>query len=89
MKCIESMIEELEQTYQAKTGIDIKINIERHFEISIQDIGGVMITTKNRRIFLENTLVMRLINIALQAIPLMCSGLFGPNPTRTHSRVIF
>lgn len=67
--------------------MNIKINIETNFMLSVQEIGGVMITAKNKTIIVENTLMIRLLILAQQAIPLMLCGLFGPNPTRTHSNI--
>jgi len=85
---VESIVHELEETYQADTGMTVNINIEKHFKLEIQDVGGVIITSKNRRVMVENTLVMRLLYLAHGAIPIIRSGLFGPNPTRTHSNII-
>lgn len=87
LEFVESMTDELEHTFKAHTGMNVKINIENH-NLSVQDIGGVILTAKNRRILVENTLVTRLIHIALQYIPIICCGLFGPNPTRTHSNIV-
>lgn len=85
---VESIIDELKDTYQGCTGNKIKINIEYYLMLPIEEIGGVMITAKNRTVIVENTLVNRLLHLAQKAIPLIRSGLFGPNPTRTHIHVI-
>lgn len=81
---VKSMIGELQEIYKANTGMTVKINID-FSKLPIEEVGGVMITSKNRRLIVENTLVVRLLHVAQQAIPLICSGLFGPNPTRFHS----
>ncbi|VVC39217.1 ATPase, V1/A1 complex, subunit E [Cinara cedri] len=81
---VESMTQELENIYRTKTGKNIEIKIENSSNLPIQEIGGVIVTAKNRTIIVENTMVLRLLNIGQQAIPIIRSGLFGPNPTRTH-----
>lgn len=78
------MIKELENEYRVNTGKKIKILIKNNSNLPIQEIGGVIITAKNQTIIVENTLVMRLLNLVQRAIPIIRSGLFGPNPTRTH-----
>lgn len=84
VECVISMIDELKILYHTDTGINAKINIE-NYSLSIEEIGGVMITAKNGKIIIKNTLVGRLLDISHQSIPLIRCGLFGPNPTRTHS----
>lgn len=83
VKLVKSMIDELEETYKAKTGMKIIINIDSDFNIPAQEICGILITAKNRTIIVENTLVARLLRLTQRAIPLITSGLFGPNPSRT------
>lgn len=78
------MIDELQDLYKANTGMNVKINID-FSKLPIEEVGGVMITSKNRKLIVENTLVVRLLYLGQQAIPLIRSGLFGPNPTRFHS----
>lgn len=85
IKYVKSIIKDLEKTYQADTGMSVKINIENNLALPIQEIGGVMVTSRNRRLVVENTLVARLLYLANRAIPIIRCGLFGPNPTRTHS----
>lgn len=87
MEYVKSMIDELKKIYRTDTGMNVTINIESSFMLSVQEIGGVMITAKNRTLIVENTLMIRLLHIAQQAIPLILCGLFGPNPTRTHSNI--
>ncbi|XP_022171491.1 V-type proton ATPase subunit E-like [Myzus persicae] len=79
-------IPELSQIYLANTGMNIKINIDQATKLPTQEIGGVVVTGKGRRSMVENTLVVRLLHLTQQAIPLICTGLFGLNPTRTYSR---
>lgn len=86
IECVKSMIDELKKSYLRDTGINVKINIE-NYSLSIEEIGGVMITAKNGKIIVKNTLVGRLLDISQQSIPLIRSGLFGPNPSRIHSSV--
>ncbi|XP_050440076.1 V-type proton ATPase subunit E-like [Adelges cooleyi] len=81
---VKSMVEELQEDYLAGTGLNVDINIDNRLKLSDQEIGGVMVTAQKRRIFVDNTLVMRLIYLAIQAVPLIRSGLFGPKPTRKH-----
>lgn len=83
---VTSIIPELRQIYLADTGINIKINIDKSIKLPTQEIGGVMVTANNRRVLVENTLVVRLLNLTQQAMPIICTGLFGPNPTRTYLR---
>jgi len=79
-------IPELRQIYLANTGINVKINIDQIIKLPTQEIGGVVVTKKGRGIIVENTLVVRLLYLTQQAIPMICTGLFGPNPTRTFLR---
>lgn len=88
VKYVESMIDELKDIYQGSTGKKIQINIEYFLMLPREEIGGVVITAKNRTVIVENTLVNRLLHIAQQTIPLIRCGLFGPNPTRTHTSAI-
>ncbi|XP_050436266.1 V-type proton ATPase subunit E-like [Adelges cooleyi] len=81
---VKSMIGELQKDYLVGTGLNVDINIDNCLKLSEQEIGGVMVTTQKRRKFVDNTLVMRLIYLAIQAVPLIRSGLFGPKPTRKH-----
>ncbi|XP_015370093.1 PREDICTED: V-type proton ATPase subunit E-like [Diuraphis noxia] len=85
-KYVTSMIPELRQIYLANTGINVKINIDKSIKLPTQEIGGVVVTGKSRRLIVENTLVVRLLNLTQQAIPIICTGLFGLNPTRTYLR---
>lgn len=85
---VKSIVKDLEKEYQKGTGMRVKINIEKDMELPVQEIGGVMVTSKNRRLIVENTLVVRLLYLAHLAIPIIRSGLFGPNPTRTYSNII-
>lgn len=85
---VESIVDKLEKKYEKGTGMCVKINIERDLELPVQEIGGVMVTSKNRRLIVENTLVVRLLQVAHLAIPIIRSGLFGPNPTRNYSNII-
>ncbi|XP_060871846.1 V-type proton ATPase subunit E-like [Metopolophium dirhodum] len=80
------MIPKLKQIYLANTGINVKINIDKSIKLPTQEIGGVVVTAKDRRVLVENTLVVRLLYLTQQAIPKICIGLFGPNPTRTYLR---
>lgn len=84
VKYVRSIIGELQKTYEANTGMTVNINIEKHLRLPIEEIGGVMITSKNRRIVVENTLVMRLLYLGHLAIPIIRCGLFGPNPNRIY-----
>jgi len=86
MECVKSMILELRQIYWANTGIIAKIKIDNSIMLPTQEIGGVMVTAKGRKLIVENTLVVRLLYLTQQAIPIICTGLFGKNPTRTYSR---
>lgn len=86
IECVKSMIDELKKSYLIDTGINVKINIE-NYSLSIEEIGGVMITAKNGKIIIKNTLVGQLLDISQQSIPLIRCGLFGPNPTRTYSSI--
>jgi len=86
VKYMTLMIPELRQIYLDRTGINIKINIDTSIKLPTQEIGGVVVTAKDRRILVENTLVVRLLYLTQQAIPIICTGLFGPNPTRTYLR---
>lgn len=79
---VNSIVKELQNTYKAETGMTVYINIEKHLKLPIEEIGGVMVTSKNRRIVVQNTLVMRLLYLGHLAIPIIRSGLFGPNPNR-------
>jgi len=80
------MIPKLKQIYLANTGINVKINIDKSIKLPTQEIGGVVVTGKDQRVLVENTLVVRLLYLTQQAIPKICIGLFGPNPTRTYLR---
>ncbi|XP_050058544.1 V-type proton ATPase subunit E-like [Aphis gossypii] len=86
MECVDLMIPELSEIYLANTGMNIEINIDNSIKLPNQEIGGVMVTAKGRRLLVENTLVVRLLYLTQQAIPIICTGLFGPNPTRTYLR---
>jgi len=86
VKYMTLMIPELRQIYLDNTGINIKINIDKSIKLPTQEIGGVVVTAKGRRVLVENTLVVRLLYLIQQAIPIICTGLFGPNPTRTYLR---
>jgi len=85
-KYVTSVISELRQIYLANTGINVKINIDKSIKLPTQEIGGVVVTDKSRRLIVENTLVVRLLNLTQQAIPIICTGLFGLNPTRNYLR---
>jgi len=78
------IIPELRQIYLANTGINVKINIDKSIKLLTQEIGGVVVTAKNQRVFVKNTLAVRLLYLNQQAIPIICTGLFGPNPTRIY-----
>ncbi|XP_050526804.1 V-type proton ATPase subunit E-like [Daktulosphaira vitifoliae] len=82
IKIIQSMTDELKDEYHHVTRMIVHISIDASLNLSTQDIGGVIITDKRRRIFVDNTLLMRLIYLAIQAIPFIRIGLFGPNPSR-------
>lgn len=84
VECVYLMIPELSQIYLANTGINVEISIDNSIKLPNQEIGGVMVTAKGRRLLVENTLVVRLLYLTQQAIPIICTGLFGPNPTRTY-----
>lgn len=84
VKYVHSIIGELQKTYKADTGMTVNINIEKNLQLPIEEIGGVMITSKNQRIVVENTLVMRLLYLGHLAIPIIRRGLFGPNPNRIY-----
>lgn len=84
MEYVELMIEELKTIYGAKTGKKIEIKIENSYNLPNEEIGGVIVTAKNRQIIVKNTLALRLLNLAKRAVPIIRSGLFGPNPTRRH-----
>ncbi|XP_060849469.1 V-type proton ATPase subunit E-like [Rhopalosiphum padi] len=86
VECVNSMIPELKQIYLANTGTNVEINIDNSIKLPTKEIGGVMVTAKGRRLLVENTLVVRLLYLTQQAIPIICTGLFGPNPTRTYLR---
>ncbi|XP_026808481.1 V-type proton ATPase subunit E-like [Rhopalosiphum maidis] len=86
VECVNSMIPELKQIYLANTGTNVEINIDNSIKLPAKEIGGVMVTAKGRRLLVENTLVVRLLYLTQQAIPIICTGLFGPNPTRTYLR---
>lgn len=81
------MIPELRKIYLADTGINIKINIDNGIKLPTQEIGGVVVTANDRKLLVENTLVVRLLYLTQQAIPIIRTGLFGPNPTRTYLRI--
>lgn len=83
VELVKSMISELEKTYRENTGMKVKINIENIIKLPIQEICGILMTSKNQKIIVENTLVARLLRLTQQTIPYITSGLFGPNPTRT------
>ncbi|XP_025192598.1 V-type proton ATPase subunit E-like [Melanaphis sacchari] len=86
VECVNSMIPELKQIYLADTGINAEINIDNNIKLPTQEIGGVIVAAKGQRLLIENTLVVRLLYLTQQAIPIICTGLFGPNPTRTYLR---
>lgn len=83
VELVKSMISELEKTYRESTGMKVKINIENHLKLPVQEICGILVTAQNRRIIVENTLVTQLLRITNLIMPLITTGLFGPNPTRT------
>jgi len=85
---VKSKIDQLKTVYRMKTGINVEIHIDPHIQLPIQEIGGIIITSRNRKKMVENTLVTRLLNLTREAIPLICCGLFGPNPSRRHSNVV-
>ncbi|KAL5235536.1 hypothetical protein ACI65C_002946 [Semiaphis heraclei] len=85
-KYVTSIIPELRQIYLANTGINVKLNIDKSIKLPTQEIGGAVVTDKSRKLIVENTLVVRLLNLTQQAIPIICTGLFGPNPTRNYLR---
>ncbi|KAL4090320.1 hypothetical protein QTP88_025181 [Uroleucon formosanum] len=72
---VTSIIPELRQIYFADTGINAKINIDKSIKLPTQEIGGVIVTANNRRVLVENTLVVRLLNLTQQAMPIICTGL--------------
>jgi len=82
---VSLIIPELRQIYLANTGINVEINIDKSIKLPTQEIGGVVVTAKGQRVLVENTLVVRLLYLTEQAIPIICTGLFGPNPTRTFT----
>ncbi|KAE9537957.1 hypothetical protein AGLY_005929 [Aphis glycines] len=62
MECVDLMIPELSQIYLANTGMNIEINIDNSIKLPNQEIGGVIVTAKGRRLLVENTLVINNIN---------------------------
>jgi len=80
------MIPKLRQIYLANTGINIKINIDKSIKLPIQEMEDVVINDKGQRLIVENTLVVRLLYLAQQVIPIICTRLFEPNPTRSYLR---
>jgi hypothetical protein len=80
------MIPKLRQIYLANTGINVKINIDKSIKLPIQEMEDVVINDKGQRLIVENTLVVRLLYLAQQVIPIICTRLFEPNPIRSYLR---
>lgn len=78
-KLVKTMINELRETYKAKTGMDIKIEITFYLQIPIEEISGVVVTSKGGKLIVENSLLLRLTLLAKQAAPIIYDSLFGPN----------
>lgn len=75
----------MKKVYLTNTGIEVNIDIKNHIDLNMfKEIGGIMITAKNQKVLIKNTLVERLLYLTQQSIPLIRSGLFGPNPTRKY-----
>lgn len=80
-RLVKTMINELRETYKANTGMDIKIEIKFYLQIPIEEIAGVVVTSKSGKLIVENSLLLRLTVLAKQAIPIIHASLFGPNST--------